>query len=166
MRSQGVPSPFFPAQRGISDHLPLPTKGIPQGCFLKGPRFWSRARSRLLAKAARVSGGKICPEFAPRRSRPHSALPSFDYKLLFAVGHYPSFRLKIHLSHCGPRGQGQRDISLRSNCGAGATIGRRGPANLAPETFEEELVQGPRVMLSKRAQHVSIRHHYNAASVS
>src|SRR5215203_2078709 len=26
MRSQGVPSPFFPAQRGISDHLPPPTK--------------------------------------------------------------------------------------------------------------------------------------------
>src|SRR5215212_7379934 len=156
MRSQGVPSPFFPAQRGISDHLPLPTKGIPQGCFLKGPRFWSRARSRLLARVAHVSGGKICPEFAPRRSCPRSALPSFDCKLLFAHGHYPPFRPKIHLSHCGPGGSGQRDISLRSNCGVGATIGRRGPANLAPETFEEELVRCLRVMFPNQAQHVSI----------
>src|SRR5215211_2026506 len=67
MRSQGVPSPFFPAQRGISDHLPLPTKRIPWGYSLRtGPRFLSRARSRFLAKAAHVSGAKICPEFAPR----------------------------------------------------------------------------------------------------
>src|SRR5215212_3099842 len=51
-------------------------------------------------------------------------------KPLFAHGHYALFRLKIHLSGCGPRGTGPRDISLRSNCGASATIGRRGPANL------------------------------------
>jgi hypothetical protein len=31
MRSQGLPSLFFPAQRAISDHLPLPTKGIASG---------------------------------------------------------------------------------------------------------------------------------------
>src|SRR5215212_5398104 len=116
MRSQGVPSPFFPAQRGISDHLPLPTKGIPQGCFLKGPRFWSRARSRLLARAAHVSGGKICPEFAPRRSRPHSALPSFDCKLLFAPGHYPLFRRTVHFFSVQPvRTAANRDSALQSN---------------------------------------------------
>src|SRR5215208_541835 len=109
---KGFHHPFFLHSAASAITSP-PHKAYSLGVFLiKGARFWSRARSRLLAKAAHVSGGKICPEFAPRRSRPHSALPSFVCKHPFAAGHYPSFRPKIHISHCSPRVPRQIEIRL------------------------------------------------------
>src|SRR5215204_4448066 len=92
---KGFRHPFFLHSAASAITSP-PHKAYSLGVFLiEGPRFWSRARSRLLAKATHVSGGKICPGFALRRSRPHSALLSFGCKLLFASGHYASFRPKI-----------------------------------------------------------------------
>src|SRR5215204_6920406 len=65
---KGFRHPFFLHSAASAITSP-PHKAYSLGVFLiKGPRFWSRARSRLLAKAAHVSGGKICPEFAPRDS--------------------------------------------------------------------------------------------------
>src|SRR5829696_5234628 len=66
---KGFRHPFFLHSAASAITSP-PHKAYSLGVFLiKGPRFWSRARSRLLAKATHVSGGKICPEFAPQSRR-------------------------------------------------------------------------------------------------
>src|SRR5688500_13305291 len=64
MRSQSVPSPFFPAQRGISYHLPRPHSILVRGT----PRFWSRASFRLRPRVAHIPHQEICPGFALKRS--------------------------------------------------------------------------------------------------
>src|SRR5829696_1471366 len=66
---KGFRHPFFLHSAASAITSP-PHKAYSLGVFLiKGPRFWSRARSRLLAKATHVSDGKICPEFAPQSRR-------------------------------------------------------------------------------------------------